>query len=280
MRDQAKNLLKAVEKLPVDIKQNIFGIAQNIHLKRFLKIQKFLAIGVGLPEGMTTWLQEKKVNNQVVFKFVSVQINLNIFPLEFEIPDFADKVSIEELFSYGIIDGIHATNILKISFLPEKLQQSIRMFGGKHGFCLDIDSVPCEWIVNQPYRLSNYLPAYHFIVIVPYNFPVEYIREDYPHDYGQDICLEHLQRYRAQKYFNCVNSFRPKLIGQTPHMSIFVRSHDVMSKYPIPWIFLSPETDDYLKEIQEEEEDRIREFLTEEEIDEQFDDEAYHNLDT
>ena len=53
-----------------------------------------------------------------------------------------------------------------------------------------------------------------------------------------------------------------------------------MSKYPIPWIFLSPETDDYLREIQEEEEDRIREFLTEEEIDEQFDDEAYHNLDT
>ncbi|KAK0607988.1 hypothetical protein LWI29_023634 [Acer saccharum] len=73
---------------------------------------------------------------------------------------------------------------------------------------------------------------------------------------------------------------RPKLIGQTPHMSIFIRSHDVMFKYPIPWIFLSPETDDYLREIQEEEEDRLREFLTEEEIDEQFDDEAYHNLDT
>ena len=53
-----------------------------------------------------------------------------------------------------------------------------------------------------------------------------------------------------------------------------------MTKYPIPWIFLSPETDDYLREIQEAEEDRIREFLTEEEIDEQFDDEAYHNLDT
>ena len=155
------------------------------------------------------------------------------------------------------------------------------MFGGKHGFCLDIDSVPCEWIVNQPYRFTNYLPAYHYIVIVPYNFPVEFIREDYPHDYDQDdICPEYLQRYRAQKYYTCVNSSRPKLIGQTPHMSIFVRSHDVMMKYPIPWIFLSPETDDYLREIQEAEEDRIREFLTEEEIDEQFDDEAYHNLDT
>ena len=165
MRDQAKNLYKAVEKLPIDVKQTIFGIAQNIYLKRFLKIQKFLALGVGLPEGMTTWLQEKKINNKILFKFVSVQINLNVFPLEFEIPDFADKVGIEELFSYGIIDGIHATNILKISFLPEKLQQSIRMFGGKHGFCLDIDSVPCEWIVNQPYRLLNYLLAYHYIVI-------------------------------------------------------------------------------------------------------------------
>ena len=94
------------------------------------------------------------------------------------------------------------------------------------------------------------------------------------------MSFEYLQRYRAQKYYTCVNSSRPKLIGQTPHMSIFVRSHDVMMKYPIPWIFLSPETDDYLREIQEAEEDRIREFLTEEEIDEQFDDEAYHNLDT
>ena len=57
--------------------------------------------------------------------------------------------------------------------------------------------------------------------------------------------------------------------------------HDVMTKYPIPWIFVSPETDYYLSEIQEKEEEaKIREFLTEEEINEQFNDEAYHNLDT
>ena len=279
MRDQAKSIYKAVENLPSDIKQTIFGYAKNDSLKRFLKIQKFLALSVEIPDGMTTMLHERKINQKVWYKFITVQISLDIFPMEFDIPDLG-KVGIEELFSYGVIDGIHATNFLKISFLPEKLQQTIRMFGGKKGFCLDIDSIPCEWIISQPYKLNSYLPAYHYIAVIPYHYAVEFVREESPPIECQDMCPEYLQRFRAQRYFTCVNSCRPKLVGQTPHMSIFIRSHDVMSRYPIPWIFLSPETDDYLREIQEEEDERLKEYLTEEEMEDLFDEEAYHNLDT
>ncbi|KAK2659162.1 hypothetical protein Ddye_005695 [Dipteronia dyeriana] len=164
MRDLTKNLYKAVESLPNDIKQNIFGHARDDNLKRFLKIQKFLAKAVGLPKGMTTLLHKGNINYEYPFKFMTAQVHLDEIPMNFEIPELG-QVGIEELFSYGIIDSISAFSTIKIHFLPEKLQQSIRMFGGKHAFCLDIDSIPCEWIINQPYKMTtSFLPAYHYII--------------------------------------------------------------------------------------------------------------------
>ncbi|KAK0606716.1 hypothetical protein LWI29_003259 [Acer saccharum] len=64
------------------------------------------------------------------------------------------------------------------------------------------------------------------------------------------------------------------------HVTTSAKAKMCLCAGPAPVVQRSPETDDYLREIQEEEEDRLREFLTEEEIDEQFDDEVYHNLDT
>ncbi|KAK2656388.1 hypothetical protein Ddye_009440 [Dipteronia dyeriana] len=73
--------------------------------------------------------------------------------------------------------------------------------------------------------------------------------------------------------------FRPKLIGQTPHMSIFIRDNNFWFKYPIPWVLLSPESDDYLREVQEQEVIRLGDPLLED-SDLELDDEAYHNFDT
>ncbi|KAK2635286.1 hypothetical protein Ddye_030078 [Dipteronia dyeriana] len=94
--------------------------------------------------------------------------------MNFDIPELG-QVGIEELLCYGIIDTISASGIVKISFLQDKLQRSIRMFEGKRGFVLDIDSKPCEWITRQPYKMSSYLPAYHYIMIIPYHVPVQVV---------------------------------------------------------------------------------------------------------
>ena len=88
--------------------------------------------------------------------------------------DIAGPVRIGELFDYSIIDSLYATNILKIHFLLNKLQKSIRMYGGKCRLCLDIDSIPCEWTARFD-RLVKYLPAYHHIVIVSYDHHVQLI---------------------------------------------------------------------------------------------------------
>ncbi|KAK2644691.1 hypothetical protein Ddye_019886 [Dipteronia dyeriana] len=192
MRDQSKILYKAVETLPNDIKQSIFSYARDDNLKHFLKIQKFLAQAVGLPQGMTTLFHKGNINYEYPFKFMTAQIHLDDFPMNFDIPELG-QVGIEELFSYGIIDAISAFSIIKIHFLPEKLQQSIRMFGGKHGFCLDIDSIPCEWIISQPYKFTIFLSAYHYIVIVP-SCSTGIIREDSSPADCLDMCPEYLQR--------------------------------------------------------------------------------------
>ena len=104
MKDQAKNLIKAVEKLPIDIKQTIFGLIENNSSKRFIEIQKFLSSGVRLPTSMTTLLREK-FTNEVLYKFIYVQICLDTFPMEFDIPSFSNKVRIGELFDYGMIES-------------------------------------------------------------------------------------------------------------------------------------------------------------------------------
>ncbi|KAK2634427.1 hypothetical protein Ddye_029219 [Dipteronia dyeriana] len=78
--------------------------------------------------------------------------------------------------------------------------------------------MPCERITNQPYKMTNYLPAYHYIVIVPHESAVQVAYEESPPIDCQDLCPEYLK---------------------------------------------SPEIDDFLREIQEEEEIRLGDPLLE-----------------
>ena len=85
---------------------------------------------------------------------------------------------------------------------------------------------------------------------------------------NHNFCVTYLQRYKAQKYFDCINSHKPRLVAQPPQMSIFIRKLDQsLLQYLIPWIFLNLEKDNYLRDIEDREESGFQEFAYEDEDD-------------
>lgn len=77
------------------------------------------------------------------------------------------------------------------------------MYGGRYGFCLDIDFIPCEW-VSCYYRMLKYIPANQYMVIVPYDHSVEHLLEPNNHE-PYNFSARDLLKYREQKFFHCKN---------------------------------------------------------------------------
>ena len=197
-------------------------------------------------------------------------------------------ITVELLLDYGMISQIWVSDKSKLSSFPYKLKRSfeINMLLNKSLF-LDIDSIPTE-LVNKSNYSYTLLPSYHFIYLHASSSSdnERFYNQIDPTNYKFSVL--DIQRCRAHMYNIIQMRFQddliPRIIAQTPHMTICSEIRSTIFSYPEPLLWNGPTTKEYIEywkfhvnEILEEED-----YAYYEEYDEDydFDEEAIHNLNT
>ena len=151
---------------------------------------------------------------------------------------------------------------------------------------IDIDSIPPEW-ANKNDHSYKYLPSYHFICLYAssINDSERFYNQIEPTWYK--FSVTNIQKCRAQIHNIIQMRFQdgliPKIIAQTPHMTICseIRYGDI--SYLEPQLWISPTTQNYISYLKLHEDEILEEedytyYANEENYD--FDEEAIHNMDT
>jgi hypothetical protein len=289
--DKEKSVEAKILSLPQDLKDKIFQSAENRSQGLLIKLQQyFFNNKVSIP-GFSSHISDRYLDSQqsLLFQFVQVGINLDICPNPLPIPvESMTPISVELLLDYGMISQLWVSDKTKLANFPYKLKRSceLNMLLNKSLY-LDIDSIPPEWVNKNNYSYKL-LPSYHFICLQPssFNDNERFYPQIEPTNYK--FSITDIQKYKAHMYNIIQMRFQddliPKIIAQTPHMTICSEIRSTIFSCPEPQIWNSPITKEYIaywklhaSEILEDED-----YAYYEEYDEDydFDEEAIHNLNT
>jgi hypothetical protein len=239
--DKEKSVETQILKLPQELNDKIFQLAEDRSQGLLIKLQQYFFDNKIIIPGISSHITDRYLGNQqsLLFQFVQIDINLDICPNPLPIPiDSMTSITIELLLNYGMVSAIWFSDKVKLANFPYKLKKSCELnLSLNKSLFIDIDSIPPEWVNknNHSYKL---LPSYHFICLYvsSLNNSERFYNQINPTNYK--FSVTDIQRFRAHMYNIIQMRFQenliPRIIAQTPHMTICLEIRNQVNSYPEP----------------------------------------------
>jgi hypothetical protein len=290
--DKEKSVEEKILSLPQELKDKIFQSAENRSQGLLIKLQQYFFDHKVIIPGLSSHISDRYLGNQqnLLFQFVHVGVNLDICPNPLPIPiDSMTPITVELLLDYGMISQIWVSDKTKLVNFPYKLKRSCETnMSLNKSLYLDIDSIPPEWVNKNNYSYKL-LPSYHFICL--HSSSLNDNERFYPRiePINYKFSISDIQKCRAHMYNTIQMRFQddliPRILAQTPHMTICSEMRSTIFSFPEPQMWNSPTTREYIEywklhanEILEDEDYAY--YYEEYDEDYDFDEEAIHNLNT
>jgi hypothetical protein len=253
-KEKEKSLETKIFRLPQELNNKIFQIAENRSQGLLIKLQQYFFNNKVTIPGLSSHITGRYLGNpqNLLFQFIQVGINLDICPNPLPIPiESMTPITVELLLDYGMILQIWFSDKTKLTNFPYKLKRSceLSLFPNKSLF-IDIDSIPPEWVNknNFSYKL---LPSYHFICLYASssNDSDRFYNQIEPTKYK--FSITDIQKRRAHMYnviqIRFQEGLMPRIIAQTPHMTICSEIKKTNFNFcPAPQLWNSPITKKYI----------------------------------